>query len=86
VRFEDHDRNVFLDTKDLVARHESGALSTILDASGSGSVVTLVNLTAVTRLEGFTITGGSDPSCLGGFIRGGWNIASLDPAMPASNR
>ncbi len=58
-------------SKDLIIRSEAGPSVTVLDAQGSGSVVSLQNRTSATRIEGFTITGGRDQTGGGVWIFGG---------------
>lgn len=60
-----------LSSKDLVIRAEAGPFATVLDAGEGGSVVSLLNRTSATRLEGFTLTGGRDQTGGGVWIYGG---------------
>jgi hypothetical protein len=62
---------VYLSAKNLVIRSEKGPAVTILDAEQGGSVVTLENRSAATRLEGFTLRNGSEQTGGGIFIVGG---------------
>ena len=63
--------NLVLNTKDLVIGSEAGPLLTILDGDDSGSVVSFLNRTAATRLEGFTVTNGRGATGGGVWILGG---------------
>ncbi len=63
--------NVLIDSKDLVIRSEAGPFATFLDAQDSGSVVSLLNRTPATRIEGFTLTRGRDQTGGGVWIYGG---------------
>ena len=67
---------VYLGSKDLVIRSEAGAFATILDALETGSVVSLVNRTAATRIEGFTLRNGQDQSGGGIYIYGGGPVVT----------
>jgi hypothetical protein len=62
---------VYLGGKDLRILSERGPFVTVLDAAGAGSVISLVNRTAATRIEGFTLTGGVDQTGGGIWILGG---------------
>ena len=62
---------LYLNAKDLVLRSEKGPAVTILDGREEGSVLTLENRTAATRIEGFTIRNGSDQTGGGLFLVGG---------------
>jgi hypothetical protein len=62
---------VYLSGKDLRIVSEGGPFRTTLDAQGMGSVVALVNRSAATRLEGFTLTGGTDAVGGGIWVDGG---------------
>lgn len=62
---------VYLASKDLDIRSEAGALVTILDGAAEGSVLSLENRSAATRIEGFTITGGVSDNGGGIWIFGG---------------
>lgn len=68
--------NVYLDSKDLQIRSEKGPFVTVLDARGSGSVVSLYERTAATVLTGFTVTGGRDQSGGGIWIYGGTPVVT----------
>jgi len=63
--------NILIDSKDLVVRSEAGPFVTILDAQDSGSVVSLLDRTSATRIEGFTLTRGRDQTGGGVWIYGG---------------
>jgi len=71
VRPGTYRETVFLSAKDLVIKSEKGPAVTILDAEQGGSVITLENRSAATRLEGFTFRNGSDQTGGGIFIVGG---------------
>ena len=58
--------NLVIGGKDISLISQSGADSTVIDGSQSGSVIVLVNVTAASRLEGFTIQSGSAIRCAGG--------------------
>lgn len=62
---------ITLSVKDLEIRSEAGPALTILDAAGEGSVLSLENRGAATRIEGFTITGGASETGGGIWIFGG---------------
>lgn len=65
-----------LDTKDLVVRSEKGPFVTTIDALKQASVVSLVDRSSATRIEGFTLTGGEDPTGGGVWIIGGAPIVT----------
>ncbi|HEX5041383.1 MAG TPA: hypothetical protein VFV75_00660 [Candidatus Polarisedimenticolaceae bacterium] len=71
VRPGTYRETVYLSAKNLVIRSEKGPAVTILDAEQGGSVVTLENRSAATRLEGFTLRNGSDQTGGGIFVVGG---------------
>ena len=71
VRPGTYRETVYLSAKNLVIRSEKGPAVTILDAEQGGSVVTLENRSAATRLEGFTLRNGRDQTGGGIFIVGG---------------
>ena len=62
---------ITLSAKDLEIRSEAGPAVTILDAMGEGSVLSLENRGPETRIEGFTITGGTSDTGGGIWIFGG---------------
>ena len=65
---------LYLGSKDLVVRSEAGPFATVLDAQQMGSVVSLVNRTAATRIEGLTLRNGQDQTGGGIYIYGGGPI------------
>jgi hypothetical protein len=67
---------VYLGSKDLVIRSEAGPFTTILDAQEMGSVVSLYNRTAATRIEGFTLRNGQDQTGGGVYIYGGGPVVT----------
>ena len=62
---------ITLSSKDLDIRSEAGPALTTLDAVGEGSVLSLENRGPGTRIEGFTITGGTSETGGGIWIFGG---------------
>ena len=62
---------VMLDTKDLAIRSQAGPFVTILDGDSSGSVVSLMDRTSATIVEGFTIRNGRAQTGGGVWIYGG---------------
>jgi hypothetical protein len=63
--------NVVLTGKDLAIVSERGPFVTVLDGLDSGSVVSLLDRTEATRIEGFTIRNGRDQTGGGVWIAGG---------------
>ena len=72
---------VYLGSKDLVIRSEAGPFRTILDSQQMGSVVSLVNRTAATRIEGFTLENGLDQTGGGVYIDGGGPVVTRNVIM-----
>ena len=62
---------LYLGSKDLVIRSEAGPWVTVLDAQQMGSVVSLVNRSSATRIEGLTLRNGRDQTGGGVYIDGG---------------
>lgn len=81
VRPGQYNGTVYLGSKDLVIRSEAGPFVTILDAQDMGSVVTLYNRTAATRIEGFTLRNGLDQSGGGVYIYGGGPVVTRNIIM-----
>jgi hypothetical protein len=71
VRAGTYRENLYLESKDLAIRSERGPFVTILDGQESGSVVSLLDRGAGTRIEGFTIRNGRDQTGGGIWIFGG---------------
>jgi hypothetical protein len=62
---------IYLGSKDLCLVSEGGPFVTIIDAQQMGSVVSLVNRSPATLVEGFTLRNGQDQTGGGVFIYGG---------------
>jgi hypothetical protein len=71
VRPGAYHETVYLASKDLDIRSEQGPFVTVLDAQHAGSVISLVDRSAATRIEGFTIRNGRDQTGGGIWITGG---------------
>jgi hypothetical protein len=67
---------VTLDTKDLAIRSQAGPFVTILDGDSSGSVVSLMDRTSATILDGFTIRNGRGQTGGGVWIYGGGPVVT----------
>jgi hypothetical protein len=65
---------IYLGSKDLSVVSEAGPFLTIIDAQRMGSVVSLLNRSPATLIEGFTLRNGQDQTGGGVFIYGGGPI------------